>query len=181
MQPLLGKLAAVAVLVGGFAATGDLRRLTDRGWRLLNATTVPAGHEPAAAAQPAQPPHLPAASARPAQPPHLPAVSARPPAGSPGFVDLPRLRPGARLVVWAGSPPAPVAFDLVDPAAGEVLEAGAGASSGGPRRLRLEGDAVAPGRVSVGATLRLVPLGIAHGGGPAAAETLGPVRGLEIP
>lgn len=48
MQSFLAKCAAVGIVAGGFAATGDLGRLADRGQRLLEARTVP--HEPTAEA-----------------------------------------------------------------------------------------------------------------------------------
>jgi hypothetical protein len=48
MQSFLAKCAAVGIVAGGFAATGDLGRLAQRGQRLLEARTVP--HEPTAEA-----------------------------------------------------------------------------------------------------------------------------------
>lgn len=56
MQSFLAKCAAVGIVAGGFAATGDLGRLADRGQRLLEARTVP--HEPLAQA-PVEPPPAP--------------------------------------------------------------------------------------------------------------------------
>jgi len=53
MQSFLAKCAAVGIVAGGFAATGDLGRLAERGQRLLEARTVP--HEPLAQA-PVEPP-----------------------------------------------------------------------------------------------------------------------------
>lgn len=41
MQSFLAKCAAVGIVAGGFAATGDLGRLAERGQRLLEARTVP--------------------------------------------------------------------------------------------------------------------------------------------
>ena len=100
-------------------------------------------------------------------------------------VDLRALAPGARVTVWVGSPPAAIAFDIVDPASGEVLEQAASLSGGGPlavsRRLRLEGASSRPTEIDRGGMLRLVPLGVAYGSRPAGpAETLGPVRALEV-
>ena len=197
MQSLLAKLAALAVLGAGFAATGDLRRLVDRGARLLNATTVPTREEQATAATP-----VPALSPAPPAAPAPPAVSAAPsdardaPVGRP--VDAPRLptstldsldlrtlSPGTRLAVWVGTPPTLVVFDLVDPSSGEVLEQqllqAGGAPHALPRRVRLEGDAGLPRQIVRGGSLRLTPLGIAYGGSPVGpTETLGPVRALQI-
>lgn len=202
MQSLLAKLAAVALLGAGFAVTGDLRRLAERGSRLLNSTAVPAGDADAAGAQPAPGP-LPTAAPAPtisqprvAEPQGSPAVHPDVPLGRPvdalrlptstlESVDLRALTPGARVTVWVGSPPAAVAFDIVDPAAGEVLEQSAALSGGGPlavsRRLRLEGASSRPTQIDRGGMLRLVPLGVAYGSRPAGpAETLGPVRALEV-
>ncbi|MFM8379298.1 MAG: hypothetical protein ACKOB1_08235, partial [Planctomycetia bacterium] len=100
-------------------------------------------------------------------------------------VDLRALGPGARVTVWVGSPPAAIAFDIVDPASGEVLEQSASLSGGGPlavsRRLRLEGASSRPTQIDRGGMLRMVPLGVAYGSRPAGpAETLGPVRALEV-
>lgn len=204
MQSLLAKLAAFAVLVGGFAVTGDLRRLADRGTRFVNATTVPAGAEqpaepapplppPPVAPPPApSPPTVPTAQAVPTAPADTrdapigrPVDALRLPTSSLDTVDLGTLAPGKRLVVWVGSPPMAAAFDVVDPATGEVLEqslAQPGTTPHAiPRRLRLEGNAARPRQVSRGTTLRLVPLGVAYGSRPAGpAETLGPVRAIEV-
>ncbi len=70
MHNPLGKLALLALLGGGFAATGDLGRLTARGMQLLESTTVPAGlpNQPALE-PPAQQPVAPSAFAEPASPP----------------------------------------------------------------------------------------------------------------
>jgi hypothetical protein len=100
-------------------------------------------------------------------------------------VDLRSLAPGARVTVWVGSPTATVAFDVVDPALGEVLEQSASQPGGGPqavsRRLRLEGASSRPTRIDRGGMLRLTPLGVAYGSRPAGpAETLGPVRAIEV-
>jgi len=66
MQNFLAKCGAIALLVGGFVCTGDLGRLSAKGARLLNATTVPqlkkAGEPaPALTSPPANPPSLPPA------------------------------------------------------------------------------------------------------------------------
>jgi len=197
MQSLLAKLAAVALLGAGFAVTGDLRRLAERGTRFLNATAVPTGGSDAAGA-PSPPGPLPAAPPTPA----IPQASGSPapqhdaPVGSPidatrlptstfDTVDLRALPPGARVTVWVGLPPAPVVFDIVEPASGEVLEQSVslsgGISSVVSRRLRLEGASSRSTRIDRGGMLRLTPLGVAYGSRPAGpAETLGPVRALEV-
>jgi hypothetical protein len=205
MQSLLGKLAACGVIAGGFAATGDLRHLVDRGTKLVNATTVPVDVE----AEPASPPPGPvpqpayavqavpavqpvqSAPAAPAPaeardaPVGHPVAAARLPVSTLESLDLRTLAPGKRLAVWVGTPPALVAFDVVDPASGEVLEqqltqAGE-APHAIPRRVRLEGDTSRPRQIVRGGSLRLSPLGIAHGAIPAGpTETLGPVRAIQV-
>jgi len=209
MQSFLSKLAGFGLIVGGFAATGDLRGLVDRGTRLVNATTVPvdAEAEPASpppgpvpqpayavqaapTVQPVQPaPAAPVAPAAPAEardaPIGHPVAAARLPVSTLESLDLRTLVPGKRLAVWVGTPPALVAFDVVDPASGEVLEQqltqAGGAPHAIPRRVRLEGDAARPRQIVRGGSLRLSPLGIAHGASPAGpTETLGPVRAIQI-
>lgn len=184
MSSLASKVTACSLLLGGFAVTGDLGRLADRGSRLLNATTVPTGeHQPAhphpATAPADRRPAAAPAAGRPAESgaaaPCGPATDARRlPESALEAVDLEVLRPGAKIVVWFGSPATAAEFDVVDPATGEVLDTRA-------RRLRLDGAADRPRRVIRGGTVRVVPLAIAPGGRqPAPAELLGPVRALEV-
>ena len=193
MPSLLAKLSACGLIVGGFAMTGDLGRLADRGADLLNATGVPtdlrdpeapAVAGPARAAAPAAPsiaagahppPVAPALPGRRAEPPRLPV-------SSPASLDLGSLRPGQRLTVWVGSPPVPHAFDIVDPATGEVLEqaAAGGHPSMTPRRLQLTADGPRSSVITLGTRVRLVPLGIARGGSTAdPTDRLGPIRAIE--
>lgn len=201
MQSLLSKLAAFGVIVGGFAATGDLRRLADRGTRLVNATGVPVEAEaalppPAAESQPSHtiqaapviPPVQPAppapAEARDAPVGH-PVSAPRLPVSTLESLDLRTLAPGKRLAVWVGTPAALVAFDIVDPASSEVLEQqlaqAGGAPHAIPRRIRLEGDGARPQQILRGGTLRLSPLGVAYGASPVGpTETLGPIRAIEV-
>jgi len=212
MQTFLAKCTAFAVLLGGFFVTGDFSRLADRGTKLLNSTTVPNGQErssepPPVVRPPApQPPHivappqspaLPPQSAAARHPPHADAPLGRrvnrplPPADSPALLDLASLRAGDRLLVWSGrsaSTATVVAFDIVDPSAGEALEhrhmfedeTGA-AVHDVPRRVRLAGDGSKPLVIAKGSTLRLLPLGIVHGSAAAGRpESLGPVLALEV-
>jgi len=188
MQSLVAKLAALALLAAGFALTGDLRRLVERGTRFLDAAGGPAG-------TPAETP-IDGPATRASVLPRLPPEPRDAPLGR--QVDVPRLPtstldtvdlralvPGTRLTVWVGTPPVAVAFEVVDSAAGEVLEQSAAPSGGGPltvpRRLRLEAASSRPLRIERGGMLRLTPLGVAHGSRPAGpAEPLGPVRALEV-
>ena len=114
-----------------------------------------------------------------------PVAAPRLPVSTLESLDLRTLAPGKRLTVWVGTPPVLVAFDVVDPGSGEVLEqqfARAGeAPHAIPRRVRLEGDAARPRQIVRGGALRLSPLGIAHGASPAGpTETLGPVRAITV-
>lgn len=192
MHSLLARLAAVAMLVGGFAVTGDLGRLAERSAGVLAATTVPT--ERSRAVPPASPPAPPPRAGevllpKPVVPPRdapigQPVAPTRLPVSSLTSLDLGTLSPGDRLVVWIGTPPSPIDFDIIDPPTGEALER-APLQSGSrhhatPRRLLLEGDPSRPREIARGATLRVVPLGIASGGRSAVAETLGPVRAIEV-
>lgn len=206
MQSLLAKIAALALLGAGFAATGDLRRLTERGARFLNTTTVPAGRAEAAAGgsipdppgprPPVAPPPAPAQNAAPETASSPPADHRDAPLGSPvevrrlpvstlESIDIGKLAPGARLTLWVGPARTPVEFDVVDPGVGEVLEQVASPAGQQPRgiarRLRLEGTSGRPTQIDRGGMLRLTPLGVAYGGRPTGpAETLGPVRAIEV-
>lgn len=83
MQSFLAKCAAVSIVAGGFAATGDLGRLAARGQQLLEARTVP--NEPLAQA-PVEPPPAAPAVPPPAGPAFEKPLPAQPfaPAGDPG-------------------------------------------------------------------------------------------------
>jgi len=129
MQTFFAKCAAVGIVAGGFALTGDAWRLMERGQRLLDAHTVPseapaespaavdvapvAASESVRATVPT--PSAPAstvqsAAATPAvltpqntllNPPlgRTVAVPA-PPAQSPDSIDVRALSPGSRVLVW---------------------------------------------------------------------------------
>ncbi|MFM7292561.1 MAG: hypothetical protein ACKO6B_15230 [Planctomycetia bacterium] len=66
MQSFLAKCAALGIVAGGFAVTGDLGRLADRGRQLLDASTVPSETpaQPVTAAD--TPPRTPEAAQAPA-------------------------------------------------------------------------------------------------------------------
>lgn len=222
MQTFLAKCAALAVLLGGFFATGDVAKLVEQGTKLLNATTVPEASlaeafpsEPAvppsyraaapAPAQPvpspAQPESQPAVAAMPTAPEPAPATHPRaplghrvtrpvPPADSPAAIELASLRAGDRLLVWVGRSPTTtiaIAYDIVDPAAGEALEHRHlfededAAVHAVPRRVQIAGDSMRAGWITRGGMLRLLPTGIVHGARTAQqAEILGPVRALQV-
>lgn len=145
---ILSRLAAVGLVAGGFALTGDLGRLTDRGLKVLNARDVPAARAddgpPAEAAAPAltavpeaatpTPVAAPAGATLPPQPRPVPVVPVvrsedlRPPAGGADEVAIGSLDAGSRVVVWlavrrgAGSAAYRcLVIDVVDPAMAEAL------------------------------------------------------------
>jgi len=123
---ILSRLAAVGLVAGGFALTGDLGRLADTGLRVLNARDVPAPRaedvppaEPAAPALTALPETAaptpvtakpavesaaagtPAPSPAPATaPPVIRSGDLRPPAGGPEEVAIGSLDAGSRVVMW---------------------------------------------------------------------------------
>ena len=219
MQTFFAKCAAFAVLLGGFAVTGDFSRLAERGTDLLNATTVPEGipQDEPLIGSPTQPPRqsfsdpaappVQAAAAPPVDPTPEPPVRSTPahasdaplgrrvmqpplPTNAPEAVDLVRLRAGDRLLVWVGRSTATtsvIAFDIVDPAAGEALEHRhlfedeAAAVHAVPRRVRLAGESARSGMIVRGGMLRLQPTGIVHGtAGSQQPETLGPVWAMQV-
>ena len=168
---------------------------------------VAAPYEAAAPAppQPVQPPAHPVAqsvaAATPAAPAPAPVPHPRaplghrvtrpvPPADSPAALELASLRAGDRLLVWVGRSPATtavIAYDIVDPAAGEALEHRHlfededAAVHAVPRRVQLSGDSMRGGLIMRGGMLRLLPAGIVHGAGAAQQiETLGPVRAMQV-
>jgi hypothetical protein len=204
MQNLLAKLAALGLIGGGFAATGDLGWLAARGRRVLDAADVaaPAAAEepepaagagqgdaigPAAAVAPPGPIVNPAAPA-PASPvaaAPAPAVVMKPPAGGPREIVWANLAAGGRVVVWLASGGTRcLVLDVVDAATGEALvyEAAAVSSEGrplttaGPPRRVVVGRA-GPG-LAVGGMLQLAPAGIAAAGN--GGRRLGPIEALTV-
>jgi len=74
MQSFLAKCAAIGIIAGGFAVTGDLSRLADRGRRLIDATGVPTDRS----AAPETLPPLPAGAASSAAAPSASGAPSRP-------------------------------------------------------------------------------------------------------
>jgi hypothetical protein len=131
MSSILARCTALGIVAGGFALTGDLGWIADRGLAVLHASDVPAPRTEADAAVPATDP-APAPSiaravadgppkpstAAPAAPPAAPApaddatdaavagaADLRPPTGGPERVDLDGLRAGNRVVLWLATAP----------------------------------------------------------------------------
>jgi hypothetical protein len=199
MSNFLARCAAIAVVGGGFTATGDFGWLAARGMRLINARTVPS-EQAVAEPVPASPQPLAGPSPSPPVPPPLPqsadpfrgppaplpvpsaAEDLRPPVGGPEQVDLAGLRPGERVTVWIGRPaatgPQPcIVFDLVDPAAGEALLVGRGMA---PRRVSIGTVSGGASRaIAKGDTLLVTPTGPARQA-TTAGEALGPVTAIAI-
>ena len=196
MSNFLARCAAIGLVGGGFAATGDLGWLAARGMRLVNARTIPSEEKPAdaevavpeAAAAflppaPAVPPPAPDPFRSPsAAPPAIPAaLDPSPPSNSPERLDLATLHPGERVTFWIGRPTTArqpwIAFDIVDPAAGEALLVTPGMAA---RRVTIR--AARGGQPSVlkkGDAILVIPVGPAHHG-QAGGETLGPITALAI-
>lgn len=170
MPNLFAKLTALGLIGGGFAATGDLGWIAERGMRVLDAADVapssardegmaPAGVRPefaSAAPAPATPrpatgpQPTPAAPTAVAPAPTLPTVKAvlRPPAGGPRQVAWERIAAGDRIVVWlAAGGTRCLVLDIVDPATGEALAYDAAAVSPEGQPLMAAGP---PRRVVVG-------------------------------
>jgi hypothetical protein len=157
MQNFLARCAVVAIIGGGFAASGDLSAVVSRGRNLIEAVDVPRGPAaetapPAGAAAPA-----PAAKARPTPPmapnPASPpaatvppddgrqAIDHRPPPNGAERIELAGLRAGDRITIWlrtaAFATPLRLVCDVIDPRAGEVLVHGGG-TAGPPARAVLQ-------------------------------------------
>ena len=175
MPNLLAKLTALGLIGGGFAATGDLGWIAERGMRVLAAADVatPSAHgeavpatdagrdfacpasapvaAPEAAAPPAPipspaPPISPAAPPAATRPASLTAT--QPPAGGPKQIAWAGIAAGDRIVVWlAAGGTRCLVLDVVDPAVGEALAYDAAAISPEGRPLMAAGP---PRRVVVG-------------------------------
>lgn len=165
MQNFLGTCLAVGVIAGGFALTGDLQRLASRGMRALQATGIPDDDAPVPVTAPRGDPAP--ATATPAPPPP---VTGRRAHEDPARVDLAAVKPGERVLAWLGVAADPACIDVVDPASGAVI-----LHRGAPRRGTIPGGAIVCGE-----PLRIVPLGVAHAGAPATAESLGVVTGIHV-
>lgn len=147
---ILSRLTAVGLVAGGFALTGDLGRLADKGLKVLNARDVPAARapdevplppEPASPAltavpEAATPTPVAAPAAEPSPPETRPAPAApvvrsgdlRPPTGGPDEVSIRSLAAGSRVVIWlavrrgsGSSAYRCLVLDVVDPAEAEAL------------------------------------------------------------
>jgi hypothetical protein len=194
MSNFLARCAAIGLVGGGFAATGDLGWLAARGMRLVNARTIPSDEMPTEAAaavsasaprvSPATPPQPPSAadpfrSPPPARPATQPITDPSPPSNGPERIDLTTLRPGERVTIWIGRPTIArqpwITFDVVDPTAGEALLFTPGMAA---RRVKVRAARGSqPSVVAKGDGIVVTPLGPAHHD-QSGGETLGPVTAL---
>lgn len=196
MSNFLARCAAIGLVGGGFAATGDLGWLAARGMRLVNARTIPSEERPADAepavseaaavilppAPVAPPPAPDPFRSPPAARPVMPAApDPAPPSNSPERLDLATLHPGERITFWIGRPTTArqpwIAFDIVDPVAGEALLVTPGMAA---RRVTIRAARGGqPSVVTKGGAILVTPVGPAHHG-QAGGEALGPITALAI-
>lgn len=166
MDSPFGKLLALCVVGGGFAATGDLGWVAARGMRLLNATRVPE-HDAEA------PVPVVAPLTAPGGPPSTRVIEATVAPG-PERIAVAGLRPGDRLHVRLADPAMPtgrwLVLDMIDPASGAAL-----LQDEAPRRVRILGD----GTLACGGQLELAPLGFARTG-RASPEARGTITALAL-
>jgi hypothetical protein len=160
VQNLFGRCLAVALVGGGFTATGDVAWLMRRGARVLSATDVPAPTADEGAPIPVDEGTTGLAEA---------VVIQRQPSPGPERVELADLRRGDRLQVWLAHETAPLVLDVVEPGSGAAL-----LHRGGGERVRIEGP------IRRGGSLCLVPLGLARAAVPPAPESLGPVTAVAV-
>jgi len=207
MPNLLAKLTALGLIGGGFAATGDLGWIAERGMRVIDAADVAGPSDSAAPLPPADvaqkvaaasPPIAASEAARPAVPapaapvapaPPVPAARAvmTPPAGGPTEVSWSGIAAGDRVVVWLTTGGTRcLVLDIVDPAAGEALayEAAAVSPEGrpltaaGPPRRVVVGRQPGERGLAVGGMLNLASAGIATHG--QSGRWLGPIEALTL-
>jgi hypothetical protein len=197
MSNFLARCAAIGLVGGGFAATGDLGWLAARGMRLMNARTIPAeekliaaeapvsaADQPSLAPEPAGPPPEPDPfRGPPAARPAIPAPDPSPPSNGPERLDLATLHPGERVTFWIGRPTtarqAWITFDLVDPAAGEALMSTPGMAA---RRVKIRPAGGRTGNtVAKGASVVVMPAGpTRHAAAGGQATTFGPITAIAV-
>lgn len=206
MQNLFAKLTALVLIGGGFAATGDLGWIAERGMRVLDTAEVamptardeatpPPGvggefavsRSPAVPADPRPQPGAAAGSNASGAVVSAAPVQFKPPAGGPRQIAWSGLAAGDRIVVWlAAGETRCLVLDLVDPTTGEALAYRVAAVSTEGRPLSADGPPcrVVVGRrpgeagLTVGGMLNLASGGIAAQGD--GGRWLGPIEALTI-
>lgn len=195
MHNAFGTLVAIGIVAGGFLLTGDLGWCARRISQALDGTALPAAEEPTGEAAPpvagtgtapaAQPDD---AGPRPAAPAPAPR---RQPAPGLELVDLTRVSPGQRVVVWTaarGRAAECHVIHVLDAAGGEALLQRRGAAGDGPaRRVALSTGVAAAafaghadtGVLRLHGSFQVRPLGLAPGL-DGIVETCGPITGLAV-
>ena len=190
MENFLARCSVLAIIGGGFVATGDLAHVMRRGRHLVEAVDVPAAPAddaaasagasapPAAAPRAAPPPRPAAAPPAPAPTVAAPAddgrqpVDHRPPANGPDRIEVAGLRAGDRITVWirtaAIGPPLRIVCDVIDPTGGELLVHG-GTAGPPARATTLAASGRPTGSLVRGTAIRLLRIGP---GGSASSEPL---------
>lgn len=207
MQSFLARCCLVALLVTGFVCTGDVSRLSRGLGRLVGASDVPHAAAPAHEPSAVSPPDEQAPEAKPSQPTsallplgrfdvedHSDPLASRPidapPTNGIAVVEVATLAPGTRIHVWIGQggrwvrrrAVEVIRLDVIDPAAGEVLEYRHCATAASdtpplpPRRMRLP-----TGVITRDDEFTRLPVGSLHDqpGGPR-MERAGPVLAIVI-
>jgi hypothetical protein len=185
MSNFLARCAAIGLVGGGFAATGDLGWLAARGMRLINARTVPSEQPATPAADQAAAATAtdqeraglaPRASAPLRGPAPRPPIEHTPPAGGPAQVELAALRAGDRLTCWAraaaAGQPTSLAFDIVDPATGEALLLAPGMAA---RRVTIHPAGDLRGTIATGSAILVTPAGPSRH-----TATFGPITAITV-
>lgn len=192
---MLSRCAALGLIAGGFALTGDLGWVTARGLKVINSRTIPVAETPAETVTAGA--TAPVTPGQAAIPPRHPLVAAgfsqapAPPRSGSDEVRIAALRAGDRILVWlqaarADLPGMCLALDVIDPGSGEVLLAevaslspdGSLLAAGPPRRVVVGAGGTGPATSAIrrGTPLFLRPEGLAR----APAETPGTVAALVV-
>lgn len=201
MSSILSRIAAVGIVAGGFALTGDLGRLAKRGLDVINSSDVPSTKAvdpaPVEAAAGGAVAAEPVATPASGSPTGSPAVAKQgwfhPPGSGLEQVDVSSVAAGGRIVAWIAAPRRTgsggyrcLVFDMVDPATAEALvyeavsvraDGSPQATAAPPRRVRLRGTG-AGGAVVKGGMIDLQQRGIAAD--EAWTERIGPVAALDL-
>jgi hypothetical protein len=140
MSTILARCAALGIVAGGFAVTGDLGRLADRGLKVLNASDVPAAHSTESGTVEESAPAAASAAAvatLPSAGPPAPLTPASPPAAPPQAISdgpVAKAAAAASPSPAAAHDPAPVGSTLdFRPGAGGLEQADIAALSPGNR------------------------------------------------